>query len=208
MTPKPSSRRPSPTLILASASPGRAELLRAAGFRFRQIPAGIPEPPRPSHLTIRSYLLNLAVAKAQAIAHLHPQAFVIGADTVLEFNGTLIGKPAHSADAFTMLRRLRGQPHRIWTAVCLVGSTAAKGSRPVLRFVNTAQVTLRAWSDTQLHHYIQTARPFFCAGAYAVQGEGLALVRSIRGDISTVIGLPLDAVTCGLLELGHPGPSL
>jgi septum formation protein len=209
MVSKPSSRRQSPTLILASASPGRAELLRTAGFRFRQIPAGIPEPPRPPQLSIRTYLLNLAGAKAQAIAQLHPQAFVIGADTVLEFDGALIGKPAHAAAAYTMLRRLRCKPHKIWTAVCLIGPTPSDGSRrPSRRFIDTAQVILRSWSDTQLHHYIRTARPFFCAGAYAVQGEGLSLVQSIRGDIATVIGLPLDAVTRGLLELGHPGPTL
>jgi septum formation protein len=207
MTAKSSSRRPSPALILASASPGRAELLRSAGFRFRQIAAGIPEPPRPSHLTIRTYLLTLATAKANTIAQHHPRAFIIGADTVLEFDGALIGKPAHAASAFTMLRRLRGRPHRIWTAVCLIGPTSDDGSRRIHRFVDKAQVTLRAWSDAQLRRYIRTERPFFCAGAYAVQGGGLALVQAIRGDIATVIGLPIDTVTRHLIELGHPGPA-
>jgi septum formation protein len=194
-------------LILASASPGRAELLRSAGFRFRQIPAGIPEPPRPQHLSIRTYLLNLAKAKALTVAQHHPQAFVIGADTVLEFKGQLIGKAANAAIALTLLRRLRGRSHRIWTAVCVVGPTPAGGPRPVRQIVDTAQVTLRPWSDTQLRHYIRTARPFFCAGAYAVQGGGSALVRSIRGDIGTVIGLPIDKVSRRLIELGHTGPT-
>ena len=196
------------SLILASASPGRAELLRSAGYRFRQIPADIPEPPRPAQLSIRAYLLNLAAAKARTVAQHHPQSFVIAADTVLEFNGQLIGKPAQAAAALAMLRLLCGHTHRIWTAVCLLAPTPNAGSRPLRRFVDTARVTLRPWSDTQLRHYIRAAGPFYCAGAYAVQGEGLALVRSIRGDLGTVIGLPVEMVTRHLLELGHPGPTV
>ena len=199
---------PRPPLILASASPGRAELLRSAGFRFRQIPAGIPEPPRPALLSIRAYLLSLATAKARAVAQNHPHAWVVAADTVLEFKGKLIGKPVDDAAALTMLRRLRGQTHRIWTAVCLLAPNPGGGPRPSRRFVDTARVTLRPWSDAQLRRYIRTARPFFCAGAYAVQGEGLALVRSIRGDLGTVIGLPLEPVMSHLLELGCPEPAV
>ncbi len=195
----------SPTpLILASASPGRAGLLRAAGFRFRQIPSAIPEPPRPAHQPIRRYLLDLAAAKARAVARRYPRHFVVGADTVLEFKGRLLGKAADPREALALLQELRGQSHRIWTAVCLIAPTPARGTRPLLRFIDAAEVALRAWSDSQLRRYIQTARPFYCAGAYAVQDEGLALVRSIRGDIGTVIGLPIDRVAHNLVRLGYP----
>lgn len=200
-------RDPAALLILASASPGRAGLLRAAGFRFRQIPSALPEPPRPPHLSIRAYLLKLAAAKAQAVASDYPAAFVIGADTVLEFEGRIIGKAPDADQALALLRRLRGKTHRIWTAVCLVGPTPPAGRRPIRRWIDTADVTLRAWSDAQIRRYIRTARPFFCAGAYAVQADGLALVRTIRGDLGTVIGLPLDSVARHLEILGFPRPT-
>lgn len=194
-------------LILASASPGRAGLLRAAGFRFRQIPSTLPEPPRPPHLSIRTYLLKLAAAKAQAVAAGYPTAFVLGADTVLEFEGQIIGKAPDADQALSLLRRLRGKTHRIWTAVCLIGPTPPAGRRPIRRWIDTADVTLRAWSDAQIRRYIHTARPFFCAGAYAVQADGLALVRTIRGDLGTVIGLPLDSVARHLDSLGFARPA-
>jgi septum formation protein len=190
-------------LLLASASAARAELLRAAGFCFRQIAAGVAEPPLPPGAMFRRHLANLARSKALAVAARYPRAFVIGADTALELDGELLGKPADLRAAHAMLRKLAGRAHSITTAICVVAPRRSAGCRVCLTAVDSARVALRAWPEPLLRRYLRRARPFHCAGAYAVQGAGSALIRRIDGDLGTVIGLPLDLVVRLLRRLKY-----
>lgn len=190
-----------PTLILASASLARAALMRMAGYHVRQIPSGAAEPRwRRGVAPFRTHLINLAARKAQVVARAHPKAFVISADTALLLDGRMIGKADNAVTAVRMLARLAGRPHRIVTAVYIVapGGRHASGTA-------SATVRMRAWPRKRIEEYVRRVRPFYCAGAYAVQERhGAGIVESIRGDITTVIGLPLDLVEKILSRLGYP----
>lgn len=190
-------------LILASASKARADLLRAAGYRFRQIPAGIAEPPPLPGVESETYLLDLATAKARTVAARFPRAFIIGADTALLFKGNVLGKAAGQEEAVAMLRQLAGRTHRITTAVCVLApARRTSHSRTTVRGVVSAEVTLRPWNDARIRRYVRAVKPFDCAGAYAVQGGGGAIIERIDGDLSTVVGLPLGFVERALRRLG------
>lgn len=178
-------------LVLASASPARAALLRAAGYRFDQVPTGSPEPPPEPGTGGAAYASALARGKARAALGHHPDAIVLAADTVVELDGRLIGKPADIEDAVSILVRLAGRTHRIVTALCVAGPRAA--GEPALH-ADTAEafVTLRNWDEARIRAHVREAHPLGRAGAYALQGEGVALVARIEGDPTTVVGLPLD----------------
>ncbi|MEI7435431.1 MAG: Maf family nucleotide pyrophosphatase [bacterium] len=196
------------TLILASQSAARATLLAAAGFTFIQQASGIPEPPAAPGTGWEAHLAALAKAKALAVAGCHANAWVLGADTALWFDGDLIGKAATPAAAGTMLERLVGRTHIIATAVCLIApAVEAHDERAQRHGIARASVTLRAWSPARIRRYVSAVRPFDCAGAYALQGGGAAVVAAIHGDPSTVIGLPLTLVECFLRESGFTADS-
>lgn len=178
-------------LILASQSAGRAALLKAAGYRFRQIPSNIhePEPPEGTHL--ERYVLELAILKARAVAARHPDAIVIGADTALILGRRIIGKPDTLAEACRMLAELGGRRHRISSAACVILPSQA-GKPRVMKRVDTAYVILRKWSPARIKQHVALTRPLSWAGAYAVQNPlSAAIVERIEGDLATVIGLPM-----------------
>jgi len=177
-------------LLLASASPGRAALLRAAGFSFRQSPAGIPEPPPAPDADPAAHALRLARLKAGAALDRHPGCLVLAADTVIACDGQILGKPRHAAEAVAMLAFLGGRTHRIISALAL-GWAEPGQPRRIAAAKAQARVTLRAWPRERLIAHVRQVRPFFCAGGYALQEGGAALVARIQGDLSTVIGLPL-----------------
>ncbi len=181
-------------LILASHSQGRAALLKAAGYRFRQIPSQIAEPEPHDSTHLERYVLELAILKANAVAIHHPQSVVIGADTALIFGRTIIGKPESLADATRMLTGLAGRTHRISSAACVIFPTSEAGKpRKVVTVVDTAWVTLRRWSEARLRKHVALTRPLAWAGAYAVQDpQSAAIVANVRGDLATVIGLPME----------------
>lgn len=180
-------------LILASHSRGRAALLKAAGYAFEQIPSNIdePEPAQGAHL--ERHVRQLAILKAQAIARLHPHAIVIGADTALILGQRILGKPANLADATRMLASLGGRTHRISSAACVIFPGAGCGQRRrTVTLTDTAWVTLRRWPVERIRRHVRLTRPLSWAGAYAVQDPySAALVSRIRGDLATVIGLPM-----------------
>jgi septum formation protein len=178
-------------LILASASRGRAELLTAAGFDFIQDPTGIPEPEPAPHENPALHAQRLARLKADAAVHRHPGTLVLAADTIAFCGNRILGKPRDEEHAVEMLAFLAGRPHTLVTALCL--AYLPPGGTP--RFeagTDQAQVTLRAWSPDRLRRHVARVRPLFCAGAYALQEGGLAIVEKMEGDPATVVGLPLD----------------
>ena len=187
-------------LILASQSKGRAALLRAAGYCFRQIPSRVeePEPPEGSHL--ERYVLELAVLKATAVAVQYPDSMVIGADTALIHDRHIIGKPETPAEARRMLARLGGRRHRISSAACIIIPATHKRAKPrVVKLVDTAYVVLRKWTPAQIRQHVTLTRPLAWAGAYAVQDPySAAVVESIQGDLATVIGLPMKGLAKAL----------
>lgn len=190
-------------LILASQSSARAALLAAAGYAFIQEAPGVSEPPAAPGAVWENHLRALAGAKAEAVARRHSNAWVLGADTALWFDGNCLGKAATPAAAEAMLTRLNGRTHTIATAVCLISPAIDDhGARQRRQGVARATIELRAWSPSQIRRYISAVRPFDCTGAYALQGGGAAIVAAIRGDPSTVVGLPLTLVERLMKELG------
>ena len=192
-------------LILASESQARAHLLQAAGYRFRQMPSGIAEPVPLRNVALSAHLIRLARWKAAAVAARHPDAYVLGADTALVMARRLIGKPRTLGEAADILTALAGQTHEIKTAVCVIAPAGRAGlNRGLLTGLDTAHVTLRAWSIGRIRRHVAATQPLAWAGAYAVQEKGSAVIVSrIEGDPSTVIGLPIDLVDDLLQRLGY-----
>ncbi len=174
-----------PRLILASASPRRRELLASLGLRFDVIPSEVDETvpdllPDPC-LTAR----RLAAAKAEAVARLHPDAVVVGADTLVCLGRRSLAKPADEADAARMLRLLSGKTHRVITgiAVCGKGRTA--------RASETTWVTFRPLMEQEILEYVRTGEPLDKAGAYGIQAGAGSFVARVEGCYNNVVGLPV-----------------
>jgi septum formation protein len=180
-------------LTLASASPRRRELLTMLAIPFDVRPSHIAEV-RGADEAPRAYAERLAREKAMSV----PGALVLGADTTVLLDDTLLEKPQHEADALRMLRLLQGRTHEVISAVALVSGGVPQVATDVTR------VTFRSADDDFLRAYIATGEPMDKAGAYGIQGYGAALVERIEGDFFGVMGLPLRLVL-GLLEsAGHP----
>jgi nucleoside triphosphate pyrophosphatase len=176
-------------VILASGSPRRADLLRAAGIPFRVIAPTAPEP-RYEGGPPRSYAMEIARLKAREVAAALDAGHVVGADTVVLWRGQVLGKPADRTEARSMLERLSGDRHEVLTAVAVVN--AATG-RFVAHSDRTA-LTLRPLGDAEVEEYLDSGEPMDKAGAYALQGGAAAWVTKIEGDRETVIGLPTRLV--------------
>ncbi len=197
-----------PVLLLASASKARADLLRAAGYRFRQLATHIPEPPPSPGERPAAYALRLARLKANAALQSNPRALILAADTVVSYRGLLLGKAPTRKDALAMLQLLGGKHHEIVTALCLAWREK-NGKFRRFEGVETARVLLRRWSPERLRRHIAVVRPFSCAGAYALQQGNSAIVQQVDGDPSTVIGLPiglLDRWISRLTLVAQPTP--
>jgi septum formation protein len=192
-------------LILASQSRARADLLRACGLAFRQVPSGAAEPPADPGEAFEAHLLRLARLKACAVAERHPGAFVLAADTALRLDGHTLGKADDEDHAVAMLAALAGRTHQIATAVCVLPPAAAPAG-PRHEAVDSAWVTLHAWPPERIRAYVRAIQPFHCAGAYAVQEGGMALLERLEGDPSTVVGLPVRLTLRLLAEAGAAGP--
>jgi septum formation protein len=176
-------------LILASASPRRRELLSQIGVVFDVDAAHVDEGDDPR--------VN-AVEKARAVAARHrgEDAVVLGADTEVVLDGSVLGKPGGEAHAREMLRRLSGRSHAVVTAYALVDCTTG---RELVRSVET-EVTFRHLTDDDIDAYVATGEPLDKAGAYGIQGRGAVLVDRIDGDYFTVVGLPLADLAAALRD--------
>lgn len=178
-------------LILASASPRRRDLLERDGYEFRMLPAEVDEV-APPHLTPAEITLFNARIKAHAIAREHPDATVIGADTVVAFEGEVFGKPRDLAHAFEMVSRLNGRVHEVWSGVWLVRAGRETGFNEVTR------VRFRELSDAQLHAYLARIGPLDKAGAYAAQDDRGELIDCVEGCFDNVVGLPMKSLAWAL----------
>ena len=182
-------------LLLASASPRRAELLRQIGLPFEvrlPVPA-VDESVLPDEAP-RDYVLRLARAKAQAVAA--PGRVVIAADTTVVLDGVVLGKPGDAPEAQRMLLALSGRTHEVLTAVAV-----RRDEHCELALVRTA-VRLRAVSTAEAEAYVSTGEGFDKAGSYAIQGLGAVFVTGIEGSYSNVVGLPLAETEALLAALG------
>ena len=182
-----------PLLVLASASPRRADLLRSMGLEFDVV---VTDTDESRHHNERAdvYVERLALEKAQA-AH-RPDAVVIGADTCVSLADDIFGKPEHADHAFSMLRSLSGTCHTVFTGVALV-----YGNR-VATAVERTNVYFNELSDDTINWYISTGEAFDKAGSYGMQGYGGVFVERIEGSPSNVIGLPLHCLVALATRVG------
>jgi septum formation protein len=186
-------------LVLASSSPRRSELLTQAGYRFRVHPAHIPEDPLPGEDPI-VYVTRLAREKAEAVfrdlntASPNPgKNAVLGADTTVTLDNTILGKPADAADAARMLHLLSGRTHRVITGVALVTAAGVEVA------AEATAVRFLTLSDAEIADYVAGGEPMDKAGAYAIQGRAARWIPRIEGCYFNVMGLPL-ALVSSLLE--------
>jgi septum formation protein len=186
-------------LILASSSPRRAELLRAAGVPFVVRAVPVDESMRPDERPL-DFVRRLALAKASAVAAASDE-LVLGADTVVvAAAGACLGKPVDAADASAMLRQLAGRTHEVLTGVALVF-----GGAELAVDAATTRVTFAPMSEAEIAWYVATDEPYDKAGGYAVQGLASRYVTGIDGSYSNVVGLPVHLV-CRLVT--HAGGDL
>jgi septum formation protein len=185
-------------LILASASPRRAEILRTAGLQFAVLSSAVDETPLPGE-TPHDMVQRLALAKAELVAaRAVGPAIVIAADTVVALEGTILGKPRTSEDARQMLEKLSGRTHSVITGVTLIRLPDAERRE----FIETTQVHFASVSKEEIAKYLATGEPFDKAGAYAIQGLGGRFIPRIDGCYFNVVGLPLSRLFRELPELG------
>lgn len=186
-----------PSLILASGSPRRHQLLEMLGIAHDVDPGDVPETALPGE-PVEATASRLAREKALQVARRHPGRWVLGADTLVAIGDDVLGKPGSPAEAAAMLGRLQGADHRVVTAVALVRDGT------VLERHDVTRVWFRPLTPVQIRAYVATGEPLDKAGAYGVQACGAALVERIEGDFFGVMGLPLRLVVELLDRAGMP----
>lgn len=182
-------------LLLASASPRRVELLREAGFDPVVAPQDIDETPKegekPEALVERLAYRKALSARAEACAG----DVILAADTTVALDGVELGKPANEADAKRMLALLSGKKHTVSTGVCLIVGVGNMDAQLNIRcFVESAEVEFYELDQADIDAYVASGEPLDKAGAYGIQGKGRALIKGIKGDYYTVVGLPVARV--------------
>jgi len=182
-------------LILASASPRRAELLRRLGIEPEIIPAHVDEAYLPGE-SPEAHVERLARLKAETAARSAPGTLVVGGDTVVVLDGRILGKPEDDEAAVSTLLSLAGRTHQVYSGVALAGTHG------VLSAVGRAEVRFRDFGRAEAGAYAATGEPRDKAGAYGIQGMGAALVEEIRGDYYSVVGLPVGLLVDLLRRAG------
>ncbi len=182
-----------PPLILASASPRRAELLRQLKLNFQIIPGDVTEMAH-EHLSPWELCQLNAHRKARVVAKKHPDALVLGADTLVFLDDEIMGKPVNPADARRMLTRLQTRTHQVITGISLIHLRAHQERI----FAVSTDVTFRPLSAGQIDDYLARVNPLDKAGAYAIQEHGELVVSEISGSYSNVVGLPVEQLQAEL----------
>jgi septum formation protein len=191
-----------PRVILASTSPRRIEILNRSGIAFEVVAPGIDEQP-PEPLGPLRFVAWAAEAKANAVARRVPGAVVVAADTEVVRHRRIYGKPGDPRQAAAFLRSLSGATHQVYTAVHVIDGRSGRQAHGISR----TDVTMRELSARVIRGYVRTGEPQDKAGAYAIQGEGQRLVKSIRGPYDNVVGMPMRLLTRLLGECGIPVPA-
>ncbi len=181
--------------IVASASPRRKELLSNVGFSFEVIPSDADES-CDGELTPVELVRELALRKAKSVFEKNTDAVVLGCDTVVEYGGTVLGKPESREDAKRMLRMLSGKTHNVHTGVCVTDS------ENTVSFEKTVRVEFYELTDELIDSYVGTGECDDKAGAYGIQGKGCLLVKGIEGDYFSVVGLPVSETARVLWSFG------
>lgn len=189
-------------IILASESPRRKELLSQLGLPFEVMPSDIDESVITKEEASPFELVKkLSDAKATFVSGITDgDAIIIAADTVVFLHGEIMGKPTDGQSAFDMLKKLQGKAHYVYTGVTIIKKSGMDMIKK--QFVENTTVNVASLSDIEIQEYIDTEEPFDKAGAYAIQGKGAFLVKSIEGDYNTVVGLPLFQLYHSLREMG------
>jgi septum formation protein len=175
-------------IVLASASPRRAEILATLGIPFVVDPADVPEEILAGE-SGESAAERLAAAKADQVSRRHPAEWVLAADTLVLLDGEALGKPKDDADAARMLRRIAGREHRVVTAVRL-----GRGAEKSRGLVDVSRVRIAPLSEGEIRWYVATGEPRDKAGSYAVQGLGARFIERVEGSFTNVMGLPARGV--------------
>ena len=185
-------------LILASASPRRAEVLRNAGLHFQVLSSAVDETPLPGE-SPTDLVLRLAEAKADLVAaRAIGPAIIIAADTAVAIDGRILAKPRSGDDARNMLRQISGRTHAVHTGLALLRLPDTERRTAV----ETTLVTFSAMTDADITQYLSSGEPFDKAGAYAIQGRAGKFIPRIEGCYFNVVGLPLAHLYHLLQELG------
>ena len=186
------------TIILASGSPRRRELLELTGLKFQVIPPQVDERVLPEEQH-RAHVERLALEKATGAAQAHPDAIIIGCDTVVVLNGrSIMGKPRDKREAREMLRRLAGREHTVVSSVAAVWQRKSKQRQVTVE----TRVRMKQMEDWEINWYIDSGEPMDKAGAYALQGRGAVFIEGIVGSYTNVIGLPLMETVLLLRSFG------
>ncbi|MCK4271428.1 septum formation inhibitor Maf [bacterium] len=173
-------------LILASASPRRADLLDLAGIPFRRMVSGVSEDVD-APVDPEDHVVELSRRKARDVAQRLSSGVVLGADTVVVLDGEILGKPAGKREAAAMLRKLNGRTHQVYTGLTLIDVAGDIW----ISHVERTEVTFRELADEEIAEYVATGEPLDKAGAYGIQGRGALLISGIDGCFYNVVGLPL-----------------
>ncbi len=189
--------RNSTTIILASASPRRREILEKAGLKF-QVDASDYEEEMVSDLTPHQLARFLSREKAEAVARKYKNALIIAADTFIVFKGKIFGKPLTGTEAKRMLKTLSGKSHSVITGFTIMDTD---GNKRLSRSVET-RVYFKKMTMREIESYVKSGEPLDKAGAYAIQGLGAVIVKKIEGDYFNVMGLPLNALMESLKRFG------
>ena len=185
------------SIILASESTRRVDILRTLGISFSIIPPNIDEK-RKKDETPKDFVLRISFAKANKVGNLFSDKWGIGADTVVVIKNKILGKPKNERDAFNMLKYLSGKWHKVITGYCVLNAS----KNVIYRDAVETRVYLRELTEDEIARYIKTSEPFDKAGSYAVQGKGGYMVKEIKGSYANVVGLPICEVAEALLSLG------
>ncbi len=186
-----------PRLILASASPRRAELLRELGLEFQVVPSEAPEI-QPQDLTAEEVSRINAYRKARAVGKKHPDCLVLGADTLVYLGDVLLGKPSGLEEAYQMLEQLQGRTHHVVTGVCLLHWR----ERRQRIFAENTAVKFRPLDSVLIRRYLTKVDPLDKAGAYAIQEEADLIIENLDGSYSNVVGLPVERLRVELAAWG------
>jgi len=184
-------------IILASASPRRQELLASLGIPFEVFPSQVDEKFLEGE-SAEEHVLRLARAKAGDVAGKKSGRWILAADTVVEIDGKILGKPKDRREAKEMLWLLSQREHRVLTGYCILNSSSPQRKEGKV----TTRVRFKPLSAEEIFWYIRTGEPFDKAGGYAVQGKAAFMVQEVRGSYTNVVGLPLCEVVRDLRELG------